>query len=71
MPATSSAFIICPLVFLINMVVSNLPSGRSTVETARRNDNIMRNLPHFPGQGEKDGDGRVRAFTPWVTGSPR
>ncbi len=61
-PATSSALIICPLVFLINIFVSWLTAEKISLETARRTDNIMRKLHNLPGQVEEEGDERASAF---------
>jgi cation/acetate symporter len=49
LPATSSALIVCPLAFLINIVVSNLTHHRVSAESADKMDNILRKLHNLPG----------------------
>ncbi len=49
LPATSSALIVCPLAFLINIVVSNITHNRISDESATRSDNILRKLHNMPG----------------------
>lgn len=61
-PATSSAFIICPLVFLVNIGVSRLMAERISDETARRTDRIMRKLHNLPGEVEDEFDAKASAF---------
>ncbi len=51
LPATSSALIVCPLAFLINIVVSNLTQSRVSDESADKMDNILRKLHNLPGIG--------------------
>jgi cation/acetate symporter len=53
LPATSSALIVCPLAFLINIVVSNLTQSRVSAESAEKMDNILRKLHNLPGQAEE------------------
>jgi len=55
LPATSSALIVCPLAFLINIIVSNLTAERVTEESAERMDNILRRLHNIPFTPEKEG----------------
>jgi len=49
LPATSSALIICPLAFLINIVVSRLTDRRVDSQSASRMDRILRKLHNLPG----------------------
>lgn len=49
MPATSSALIVCPLAFLINILVSNITTHKISEESADRSDNILRRLHNLPG----------------------
>jgi cation/acetate symporter len=44
LPATSSALIVCPLAFAINILVSNLTHHKITAESAERMDDILRKL---------------------------
>lgn len=53
LPATSSALIVCPLAFLINIVVSNLTQEKVTAESATKMDNILRRLHRMPGSVEE------------------
>jgi cation/acetate symporter len=53
LPATSSALVVCPLAFLINIVVSNLTQDRVTPESATRMDNILRKLHRMPASAEE------------------
>ena len=48
LPATSSALIVCPLAFIINIVVSNLAAGKVSDESAARSDAILRKLHNLP-----------------------
>ena len=52
LPATSSALIVCPLAFLINIVVSNATQDRISEESASRSDNILRKLHNIPASVE-------------------
>ncbi len=49
LPATSSALIVCPLAFLINILVSNAMDEKLDEESAERGDNILRKLHNLPG----------------------
>jgi cation/acetate symporter len=49
MPATSSALIVCPLAFLINIIVSNITHDRLSDESAHRCDQVIRRLHNMPG----------------------
>jgi cation/acetate symporter len=49
LPATSSALIVCPLAFLINIVVSNLTADRLSDDSADKGDKILRKLHNLPG----------------------
>jgi cation/acetate symporter len=49
LPATSSALIVCPLAFLINIVVSNLTANRLSDDSADKGDKILRKLHNLPG----------------------
>jgi cation/acetate symporter len=53
LPATSSALIVCPLAFLVNIVVSNLTQEKITPESATKMDNILRKLHNLPGHAEE------------------
>jgi cation/acetate symporter len=53
LPATSSALVVCPLAFLINIVVSNLTQDRVTPESATKMDNILRKLHRMPAAVEE------------------
>jgi cation/acetate symporter len=57
LPATSSALVVCPLAFLINIVVSNLTQDRVTPESATKMDNILRKLHRMPGSTEEPSAG--------------
>ncbi len=48
LPATSSALILCPLAFLINIVVSNITHERINDESAQRSDRVLRKLHNVP-----------------------
>jgi len=50
LPATSSALIICPLAFLINIVVSKLTDRRIDTQSANRMDRILCKLHNLPGE---------------------
>jgi len=60
LPATSSALIVCPLAFLINIVVSNLTQEKVTAESATKMDNILRRLHRMPGAVEEPSVGASR-----------
>jgi cation/acetate symporter len=62
LPATSSALLLCPIAFIINIVVSNLMAEKVTQETHLRTDAIMRKLHNLPGAVE-DEPLRVGAFS--------
>ncbi len=49
LPATSSALIVCPLAFLINILVSNATDDRVSNESADRSDQVIRKLHNMPG----------------------
>jgi cation/acetate symporter len=53
LPATSSALIVCPIAFLINIVVSNMTADKVTEDSAARMDNIIRKLHNLPGAVEE------------------
>ena len=55
LPATSSALIVCPLSFLINIVVSNAMAGKVSERAAGRGDNILRKMHNLPGYIEDEG----------------
>jgi len=55
LPATSSALIVCPLSFLINIVVSNAMAGKVSERAAGRGDNILRKMHNLPGHIEDEG----------------
>lgn len=48
LPATSSALLVCPVAFLLNIVVSNLTDGRIKAESRSRSDAILRKLHNLP-----------------------
>lgn len=48
LPATSSALIVCPLAFIINIVVSNITHERISEESAQRSDRVLRKLHNVP-----------------------
>lgn len=48
MPATSSALIVCPIAFLLNILVSNIMHDKVSEETADRGDSILRKLHNLP-----------------------
>jgi cation/acetate symporter len=48
-PATSSALIVCPIGFLINIIVSNVMAEKISDETADKSDDILRKLHNLPG----------------------
>ncbi|HXV20327.1 MAG TPA: VC_2705 family sodium/solute symporter [Desulfuromonadales bacterium] len=60
LPATSSALVVCPLAFLINIVVSNLTQDRVTPESATKMDNILRKLHRMPGSVEEPPAGTAK-----------
>ncbi|BCR04158.1 cation acetate symporter [Desulfuromonas versatilis] len=62
LPATSSALIVCPLAFIINIVVSNITHDRVTEESAAKMDNILRKLHNLPGYVEEETSGKGSAF---------
>ena len=53
LPATSSALIVCPLVFLINILVSKAMQDKLDKESSRRGDNILRKMHNLPGYIEE------------------
>ncbi len=57
LPATSSALIVCPIAFVLNILVSNLMDDRISEESADRSDNILRKLHNLPGHVEEAPDG--------------
>jgi cation/acetate symporter len=54
LPATSSALIVCPLAFLINIVVSNMTTDRLSDDSAEKGDNILRKLHNLPARDEEE-----------------
>jgi len=61
LPATSSALIVCPLAFIINIVVSNITHRKVTATSAAKMDNILRKLHNLPGYVEEK-PGRADVF---------
>ncbi len=61
LPATSSALIVCPIAFIINIVVSNLTQHKVTDESAAKMDNILRKLHNLPGHVDEE-EQKGRAF---------
>ncbi|MEJ2201413.1 MAG: cation acetate symporter, partial [Desulfuromonadaceae bacterium] len=53
LPATSSALLVCPITFLLNILVSNIMAERVSEETADHSDAILRKLHNLPAAGEK------------------
>jgi cation/acetate symporter len=70
LPATSSALIVCPLAFLINIVVSNLTQEKVTAESATKMDNILRRLHRMPGSVEEPPAGTGKLNTKSQAGPP-
>ena len=66
LPATSSALIVCPLAFLINIVVSNITHERISDESAQRSDRVLRKLHNVPipvaGPDPEDHSSRRRTY---------
>jgi cation/acetate symporter len=54
LPATSSALIVCPLAFIINIVVSNAMAHKLSDDSAAKGDNILRKLHNLPGHQEEE-----------------
>lgn len=48
LPATSSALIICPLAFLINIIVSNVMAEKLDEDSIIRSDNVLRKIHNLP-----------------------
>lgn len=48
LPATSSSLIVCPLAFLINIIVSNVMHDKLDEETIIRSDNMLRKIHNLP-----------------------
>jgi cation/acetate symporter len=48
LPATSSALLVCPLAFIINILVSRIMADRLDEESAERGDDILRRLHNLP-----------------------
>ena len=44
LPATSSSLIVCPLAFLINIIVSNVMAPKLDEESADRSDAVLRKI---------------------------
>ncbi len=53
LPATSSALLVAPIAFVINIVVSNLTSGKVSQESQDKMDNVLRKLHNLPGYTEE------------------
>ncbi len=58
LPATSSALIVCPIAFLLNIIVSKIMADRLPDESAIRGDNILRKLHNLPGYVEEENSGK-------------
>ncbi|HEX9874519.1 MAG TPA: VC_2705 family sodium/solute symporter [Deferrimonas sp.] len=58
LPATSSALLVCPIAFVLNILVSNLMADRISEESADRSDNILRRLHNLPGQVDEAPSGK-------------
>jgi cation/acetate symporter len=52
LPATSSALVVAPLGFVINILVSNLTHDKVTAESRTRMDLVIRKLHRLPGGGD-------------------
>ncbi len=61
LPATSSALIVCPLAFLINIIVSNIMDNKLDEESADRSDNVLRKIHNLPGYLD-EGTGKENPF---------
>lgn len=48
LPATSSSLIVCPLVFLINIIVSNVMHDSLDEDSIIRSDNVLRKIHNLP-----------------------
>lgn len=53
LPATSSALIVCPLAFLINILVSNITDSRLDEESQDLGDNLLRKIHNLPGYNDR------------------
>jgi len=53
-PATSSALIVCPIAFLINILVSNVMADKVTEESADKSDDVLRKLHNLPARIKED-----------------
>lgn len=62
LPATSSALIVCPLTFLINIIVSNVMADRLDEESALRSDNLLRKIHNLPGYVDEEESSKGSAF---------
>ncbi len=63
LPATSSALIVCPIAFLLNILVSRIMADRLSEESADRGDNILRKLHNLPGHVEDNESGKGSAYS--------
>ena len=62
LPATSSALIVCPLAFLINILVSRIMADKLDEESLTRSDNLLRKIHNLPGYVEEDESIRGNSF---------
>jgi len=62
LPATSSALIVCPLSFLINIIVSNVMADKLDEESASRSDNLLRKIHNLPGYVDDEKNANKNAF---------
>lgn len=53
LPATSSALVVCPLAFLINIIVSNLTSDKISEQSLDKSDTVLRKLHNIPSLGKE------------------
>ncbi len=53
LPATSSALFVCPIAFLINIIVSNLTGEKVPDSSRQKMDKILCKLHNLPGGGER------------------
>lgn len=62
LPATSSALIVCPLAFLINIIVSNIMHDKLDEESAICSDNLLRKIHNLPEYTEELGEPEQEPF---------
>ncbi len=62
LPATSSALLVCPLAFLINIIVSNIMHDKLDEESADCADELLRKIHNLPGYGDQTEQPKTKAF---------